>query len=70
MDLTTLRNANRQRHVEWTKGNDIPLSFRGLELAEEVGEACNELKKLERFRMGRSEEKRTSKACVKNWRTS
>lgn len=51
MDLTTLRNANRQRHVEWTKGNDIPLSFRGLELAGEAGEACNELKKLERFRM-------------------
>jgi NTP pyrophosphatase (non-canonical NTP hydrolase) len=52
MDLTTLRNANRQRHVEWAKGNDIPLSFRGLELAGEAGEACNELKKLERFRMG------------------
>jgi len=52
MDLTILRNANRQRHVEWTKGNDIPLSFRGLELAGEVGEACNELKKLDRFRMG------------------
>jgi NTP pyrophosphatase (non-canonical NTP hydrolase) len=52
MDLTTLRNANRERHVEWAKGNEIPLSFRGLELAGEAGEACNELKKLERCRMG------------------
>ena len=52
MDLSTLRTANRERHVEWAKGNDIPLSFRGLELAGEAGEACNELKKLERSRMG------------------
>jgi len=52
MNLTTLRNANQERHLEWANGNDIPLSFRGLELAGEAGEACNELKKLERFRMG------------------
>ncbi|MCH2177834.1 MAG: MazG-like family protein [Mariniblastus sp.] len=48
----SLREANHQRHQEWANGNDLPLSFRGVELAGEVGEACNELKKLERTRLG------------------
>lgn len=52
MDLHEIRTANLARHVEWAKGNDIPLSFRGVELAGEVGEACNEIKKLERTRIG------------------
>ena len=52
MDLQELRTANEKRHVEWAQGNDIPLSFRGVELAGEVGEACNEIKKLERTRIG------------------
>ena len=30
----------------------MPLAFRGVELAGEVGEACNQLKKLERVRLG------------------
>lgn len=51
MNLQELRDANKQRHIEWAKGAEIPLSFRGLELAGEVGEACNELKKLERTRL-------------------
>lgn len=51
MDLQELRAANEKRHVEWAKGVEIPLSFRGLELAGEAGEACNELKKLERTRL-------------------
>ena len=50
----SLREANRQRHQEWANGNDLPLSFRGVELAGEVGEACNELKKLERTRLRRN----------------
>ena len=50
--FSALRRANQKRHVEWAKGADIPLSFRGLELAGEAGEACNELKKLERHRLG------------------
>lgn len=52
MDLERLRKANRERHVEWANGADVPLAFRGLELAGEAGEACNELKKLERTRLG------------------
>ena len=50
--LQTLRAANERRHQEWAAGADIPLSFRGLELAGEAGEACNELKKIERARLG------------------
>ena len=52
MDFETLRTANRSRHAEWAGGGEVPLSFRGLELAGEAGEACNELKKLERTRLG------------------
>ncbi len=52
MDLETIRLANQQRHIEWANGNEVSLSFRGLELAGEAGEACNELKKLERQRLG------------------
>ncbi|MCA9086519.1 MAG: MazG-like family protein [Planctomycetaceae bacterium] len=52
MTFEELRKANAERHVEWARGNVLPLSFRGLELAGEAGEACNELKKLERARLG------------------
>ncbi|MFN9717296.1 MAG: MazG-like family protein [Planctomycetota bacterium] len=52
MDLQELRVANEKRHIEWAKGAKIPLSFRGLELAGEAGEVCNELKKIERTRLG------------------
>ena len=52
MDFQTLRQANSKRHTEWAKGDTLPLSFRGLELAGEAGEACNALKKLERARLG------------------
>lgn len=52
MDFETLRTANKERHIEWANGGEVPLSFRGLELAGEAGEACNELKKLERTRLG------------------
>ncbi len=52
MTFEELRRANRARHEEWARGTDVSLAFRGLELAGEAGEACNELKKLERTRMG------------------
>lgn len=53
-DLTfqALAAANAQRQVEWDPMSQISLTFRGNELAGEVGEACNEIKKLERERMG------------------
>jgi len=49
---TTLREANAARQKEWDTGNQITLAYRGNELAGEVGEACNILKKLERERLG------------------
>jgi len=51
-DYTTLRAANTARQAEWDPSDQITLSFRGNELAGEVGEACNIIKKLERERMG------------------
>ena len=50
--LADLRSANRARQAEWDQDNQITLSYRGNELAGEVGEACNVIKKLERERMG------------------
>jgi NTP pyrophosphatase (non-canonical NTP hydrolase) len=50
-----LRQANISRDKEWLKdqeeGFQFSLSFRGNELAGEVGEACNILKKIDRERM-------------------
>lgn len=51
-DHTTLRSANEARQQEWDTGNQLTLAYRGNELAGEVGEACNVIKKLERERMG------------------
>lgn len=50
--LTDLRSANQRRQKEWDKDNQIDAAYRGNELAGEVGEACNVLKKLERERRG------------------
>lgn len=47
-----LRAANARRQAEWDKDDKITLSFRGNELAGEVGEACNIIKKLDRERLG------------------
>ncbi|RKQ70169.1 Lar family restriction alleviation protein [Oceanibaculum indicum] len=53
LTLAALREANERRQEEWCRGGPLPdLSFRGNELAGEVGEACNEIKKLERERHG------------------
>jgi len=49
---SSLRGANEARQKEWDVGNQISLAYRGNELAGEVGEACNVIKKLERERMG------------------
>jgi NTP pyrophosphatase (non-canonical NTP hydrolase) len=48
----SLRAANIARQKEWDRGDVITPAFRGLELAGEVGEACNVIKKLERERLG------------------
>lgn len=51
-EYSTLRAANAARQLEWDAGNQITAAYRGNELAGEVGEACNVIKKLERQRMG------------------
>ena len=47
----TIRAANIARNIEWAGPVHLSLSFRGNELAGEVGEACNVIKKLERERL-------------------
>lgn len=51
-EQTTLREANIIRAKEWAGEVDLDLSFAGNELAGEVGEACNIIKKMERQRFG------------------
>lgn len=51
-DLLLLRHANILRDAEWNPKKLLSLSFRGNELAGEIGEACNVLKKLDRERIG------------------
>ncbi len=50
--LALLRLANLRRQREWDKENGISLEYRGNELAGEVGEACNIIKKIARERLG------------------
>jgi len=51
--LDDLRSANEQRDLEWNTGTErVSITFRACELAGEVGELCNEIKKAERNRLG------------------
>lgn len=53
MVYETLREANIARQAEWTSnGAVLSLSFAGNELAGEVGEVCNVIKKLDREALG------------------
>ncbi len=47
-----LRAANILRDKEWNPDKVLSLTFRSTELAGEIGEACNVVKKLERERLG------------------
>lgn len=51
-EYSSLQEANIARQKEWDPDNRITLAYRGNELAGEVGEACNVIKKLERERLG------------------
>lgn len=51
-DFNTLRAANTVRQLEWDPNSQITGLYRAVELAGEVGEACNIVKKLERERLG------------------
>jgi NTP pyrophosphatase (non-canonical NTP hydrolase) len=52
MSLNTLRVVNEIRQQEWDPNDQITIEYRGNELAGEVGEACNVIKKLARERLG------------------
>nr|WP_170540923.1 MazG-like family protein [Ruegeria arenilitoris] len=52
MRLDVLRAANVARAAHWPGNEKADLPFRGLELAGEVGELCNKVKKLHRLRAG------------------
>ena len=52
LDLRELQAANASRQDEWPGAQAVTPSYRGNELAGEVGEACNVIKKLERLRLG------------------
>ena len=51
-EFDRLRYAACLRHREYPGAKAITPAFRGVELAGEVGEACNIIKKLERERLG------------------
>lgn len=50
--MDVLRMANESRQKMWDPDNKITATYRMLELAGEVGEAANIVKKLERERLG------------------
>lgn len=52
LDFYKLRDVNVARQIEWDPENKVDITFHGCELAGEVGEACNIIKKLARERMG------------------
>lgn len=52
LTLGALQRAHIARQEEWCPDQKPDLSFRGNEMAGEVGEACNVIKKLERERHG------------------
>lgn len=52
MNMTALHKANVARDKEWNPDHKCDLDFWGVELAGEVGETCNIIKKIERERLG------------------
>lgn len=59
-----LRRANAKRDLEWIKGTRLPLLFRTTELAGEIGELCNKVKKLWREQQGISGSRTTREAVA------
>lgn len=50
--FSNLRDANVARQAEWAGEVKLSLAYKGNELAGEVGEACNVIKKLDRELLG------------------
>lgn len=52
LTFSALRKANASRAIKWHNGEKAELCFRATELAGEVGEICNAVKKLDRLQKG------------------
>lgn len=52
LTFAKLQNINIVRQKEWDPDSVITLAYRGNELAGEIGEACNVIKKIVRERLG------------------
>lgn len=52
LTLERLQRVNAARQQEWDPTSAITIEYRGNELAGEVGELCNEIKKIARERIG------------------
>lgn len=50
--IKELQNALEDRNVEWDPDSKLTLEFFAVELAGEIGEACNIIKKLMREKLG------------------
>jgi NTP pyrophosphatase (non-canonical NTP hydrolase) len=60
-----LRISNENRQKEWNSGDEkLSLSYKGNELAGEVGELCNILKKIERERLGMAGSRATKEEAI------
>jgi NTP pyrophosphatase (non-canonical NTP hydrolase) len=52
LTFADLRAANVSRAAKWNAGADVPILFRAVELAEEVGEVMGAIKKIHRLQQG------------------
>lgn len=52
LGLSHFQQVTRDRDVQWDPEGKLDLLFRATELAGEVGELCNVVKKIERERLG------------------
>ena len=50
--LNVLENANNERQKAWDSENMLDVTFKALEFVGEVGELCNNIKKLKRLELG------------------
>lgn len=52
--LKELVLKNKERQIEWDTSSDLDMCFKAIELAGEVGELCNMVKKVRREELGLS----------------
>jgi NTP pyrophosphatase (non-canonical NTP hydrolase) len=61
IDLSILRRANRRRQEEWDLNGVITVEYSAIELAGEIGELLNVVKKISREKMGLRGSRATTK---------